>query len=145
MTWLMLDTTLISNGVWSDGLASRLWIWMLCTAKRNARAEGTVRFSFPVAAKQLAYRDGNRWRMPSRKALRRALRRLQSDGRLTVREWVQGPDYARARGGAQGYLHVDVTNWAIYQDGKRDSGTEPNGSNGTGLDRERPAKGGDST
>jgi hypothetical protein len=114
MTWLKLDVGLVDNEVWRDGLAARLWIWLLCRAK-VARPEGIVRFSYPVAGQQLRYHDGRRHRVPGRQALRRALRRLVDGGRVVVDEWIQGSIQASHRGGAQGYITVNLCNWATYQ------------------------------
>ena len=136
MVWLKLDASLPMNGVWDDILVFRLWIWILCKAK-VARPNGTIRFSYPVVAEKVAWRDGLKVRTPTRKSLRRALRSLVKDGRVKVDEWVQGWEQARDKGGAQGYITVNVCNWGCYQHATKPKGTGSVTGKGTGLDGSR--------
>jgi len=121
VTWVKLDTGILTNGVWSSGLDLRVWLWLLCKAKHSTE-QGTVRFSYPVVAKQVAWVDGTKVRTPDRKTLRRCLKRLAADGRLMVDEWVQGSPHAVTQGGAQGYVTVRLCNFSIYQGDYRQQG-----------------------
>lgn len=140
MTWVPLDVSLLSDGLWSDLWASRLWLWLLCQAQ-TATVPGVVLFSYPVVARQLAVLDGRKRREPSRKVLRRALQKLASIGRLRVQEWEQGWEQARDRGGAQGYLTVRLMEWPPAGIGAGTSGTGSTETRGTGSGRDRAAKG----
>lgn len=140
MTWLKLDASLPDNGVWQDWMASRLWMWILCRAK-TARVQGTIRFSYPVVSRQMAGYDGTRLRKPSHKTLRRALRMLEAEGRVTVAERAQGWEQVRAQGGAQGYLTVSVCNWDTYQHSATEKGTGSDIGKGTGMGEQRAREG----
>jgi len=136
VVWLKLDAGLPMNGVWQDWTASRLWIWLLCKAKTSS-TPGTVRFSYRVVARQIGGMDGMKKRRPSTKVLRRALRLLAQEGRVSVAEWVQGWEQARAQGGGQGYLNVSICNWGTYQEGASASDTGSGIGYGTGSGASR--------
>jgi len=113
VTWVKLDTAILTNGVWTNGLDFRIWVWLLCRAQTSS-TPGVVRFPYTVVARQIAWMDGTKLRKPDRKTIRRALQRMDSDGRLTVDEWVQGSPAAVTQGGAQGYITVRLTNWPLW-------------------------------
>ena len=99
MHWLKLDVGLPQNGVWDDVLGTRLWLWLMCCAKK-ARRDGAMRFSYPVACRELSWLDPNSHQrvFPSHKAVRGALERLMGAGRVLAGRPCREPGANTAKG-----------------------------------------------